>query len=196
MGINWTDEIIEKLTEHFKDGLTASQSASRLAAEFGIEFTRNMVIGKRIRWGMRTDPVTARVNNKRAAKKAARRYGRQRAVTPKDDAPKRPPTNFTATSPKTGLFVSGVSLPKEPLPKEESPSDYARLYSLDELTKTMCRWPVGDPKAPDFGFCGKDKVTGLPYCEGHARRAYRAPEPRIRRPAVERIPTIADLENA
>ena len=192
MGINWTDEIIEKLTEHFKDGLTASASATRLTAEFGIDFTRNMVIGKRIRWGMRTDPVTSRLNSKRAAKKAGGMFNKPRAKP----APTKPPTNFTATSPKTGLFVSGVSLPKEPLPKEESPSDYAKLYSLDELTKSMCRWPIGDPKAPDFGFCGKDKVTGLPYCEHHARRAYRAPEPRIRRPAVERIPTIADLENA
>ena len=32
----------------------------------------------------------------------------------------------------------------------------------------------------DFYFCGRGKVTGLPYCETHARRAYQPPQPRRR----------------
>jgi len=30
------------------------------------------------------------------------------------------------------------------------------------------------PGAEDFGFCGSKMVDGLPYCEAHARMAYRA----------------------
>ncbi len=176
-----------RIKEYFDMRLSGGDIAKKLTVEFGIEFTRNMVIGKRIRMGLVTDAKTARVNARRGARKAARR-----CMPPRES--KKPPTNFTATSSKTGLFVSGVSLPKEPLPKEESPSDYAKLYSLDELTGSMCRWPVGDPRKEDFGFCGGEKVVGHSYCERHCRRAFRAPEPRIRKPAVERIPTYLDLE--
>lgn len=189
MGINWHDELVSRLTEHFKDGWSASQSSAKLSDEFGIDITRNMVIAKRHRMGMNTDPTTTRINSRRANKKGNGIFN-----APREPKPKKPPTNFTATSSRTGLFVSGVSLPKEPLPKEESPSDYAKLYTLDELTGGMCRWPVGDPRKEGFGFCGGEKVVGHSYCERHCRRAYRAPEPRVRRPAVERIPTMADLE--
>ena len=27
-----------------------------------------------------------------------------------------------------------------------------------------CRWPIGDPKHPDFHFCGAPKLPGRPYC--------------------------------
>ena len=51
---------------------------------------------------------------------------------------------------------------------------------IQTLTETCCRWPIGDPQAADFHFCGKKKVTGLPYCEVHARRAFQPPQPRRR----------------
>src|SRR5262249_2045464 len=35
-----------------------------------------------------------------------------------------------------------------------------------------CRWPVGDPRSPDFRFCGCMAYEGLPYCIDHARVAY------------------------
>lgn len=43
---------------------------------------------------------------------------------------------------------------------------------LMDLAPNMCRWPSGDPQEEDFGFCGEESVTGLPYCEAHARVAY------------------------
>jgi hypothetical protein len=36
-----------------------------------------------------------------------------------------------------------------------------------------CRWPISNPGAEDFCFCGNEPVKGLPYCPGHARIAYR-----------------------
>ena len=35
-----------------------------------------------------------------------------------------------------------------------------------------CRWPVGDPRSPDFRFCGCPAYESLPYCINHARVAY------------------------
>lgn len=44
-----------------------------------------------------------------------------------------------------------------------------------QLKERMCRWPHGDPKEPNFFFCGDDCVPGLPYCDDHAKAAYQAP---------------------
>ncbi len=41
-----------------------------------------------------------------------------------------------------------------------------------ELSEGKCRWPIGDPSAPDFFFCGGKTIEGLPYCGYHARIAY------------------------
>ena len=70
-------------------------------------------------------------------------------------------------------------------PAPEGPwSEPIELQSLRvpllELTDSMCRWPSGDPKGSDFGFCGHRKHRGLPYCEYHARRAYQPPTERRR----------------
>jgi GcrA cell cycle regulator len=46
--------------------------------------------------------------------------------------------------------------------------------SLSELKDKMCRWPIGDPKEPDFRFCGCQSIAGLPYCGDHAKVAYQA----------------------
>jgi GcrA cell cycle regulator len=66
---------------------------------------------------------------------------------------------------------------------------------IQTLTEACCRWPIGDPQQADFHFCGKKKVTGLPYCEVHARRAFQPPQPRRRdrevfEPAMPAIATV------
>ena len=43
------------------------------------------------------------------------------------------------------------------------------------LTDRICKWPIGDPRHPDFHFCGRASAEGLPYCTDHARRAYQPP---------------------
>src|SRR5262245_58744773 len=48
-----------------------------------------------------------------------------------------------------------------------------RPVSLLELTEKTCRWPLGDPRIPDFGFCGATPVAGQPYCVHHLRLAHR-----------------------
>ncbi len=55
----------------------------------------------------------------------------------------------------------------------EVSGDSANRCSLFELQQWHCRWPISEPGAEDFGFCGNKMVDGLPYCEAHARMAYR-----------------------
>jgi hypothetical protein len=53
--------------------------------------------------------------------------------------------------------------------------DSAQRCSLIEIAQDKCHWPIGDPHAADFAFCGNDAVSGFSYCAGHARMAYRVP---------------------
>lgn len=52
---------------------------------------------------------------------------------------------------------------------------YHGNVSLTELDNHTCRWPIGDPKDPDFHFCGHKVKTGQTYCEEHSAIAYVKP---------------------
>lgn len=46
--------------------------------------------------------------------------------------------------------------------------------SIEELTNTKCKWPIGDPKDNDFKFCGNaSHDSETPYCDFHTKMAYR-----------------------
>lgn len=61
----------------------------------------------------------------------------------------------------------GLSGRPSPIKKKET-----KGATILSLTERMCKWPVGDPKSPDFHFCGKQALAGLPYCAEHAAIAY------------------------
>jgi len=67
------------------------------------------------------------------------------------------------------------STPLKPTPAparaDLSLSTAAKVYAL---ASGACRWPCGDPRRPDFRFCGDPAVKG-PYCEQHCTMAYMAP---------------------
>ena len=58
------------------------------------------------------------------------------------------------------------------LPRADQDIPPARRVCLLDLTFRSCRWPFGDPRDPDFGFCNQPKIEGAPYCAAHAGRAY------------------------
>ena len=39
--------------------------------------------------------------------------------------------------------------------------------SLEELTDTTCRWPIGHPDEDSFYFCGRKPVEDFSYCKLH-----------------------------
>jgi GcrA cell cycle regulator len=146
-GATWTSERVEQL----KDCIGAGLSCSQIAAEIGV--TRNAVIGKMNRLGL----------------------SRPKNVLAREPEPKRAAWR---TRNVTRLFTQHrilIELPPEPQARAEATSIHnGRGCSLLELSPGKCRWPISEPGAGDFCFCGNEQVEGLPYCVGHARIAYKS----------------------
>ena len=63
---------------------------------------------------------------------------------------------------------------------EEDPLTLAdgNFATVLTISDRMCRWPIGDPSASEFHFCGHSPKSGSPYCEAHARKAYQPQQAR------------------
>jgi GcrA cell cycle regulator len=157
----WNDERVELLKKLWSDGLSASQIAGRLGG-----VTRNAVIGKVHRLGLSGRATTSRMKSHRprARSQSARRLMKPRFA------------NLGNPAFRNLLADSEPYIP----PAEELVIPLNERKSIQTLTEVSCRWPIGDPQLADFHFCGRNKVTGLPYCEFHARRAFQPPQPRRR----------------
>ena len=152
----WTAERIELLKRCFDAGLSCGQTAR----EIGV--TRNAVIGKMNRLGLsRPKNLVARqLEQRRAAKLARPKITRI----------------WRAQRPRPNVFAQDqrVMVPSPKPPAEDIPIYNGHGCTLLELSQKKCRWPVSNPGAEDFCFCGNEPLKGLPYCVGHARLAYRA----------------------
>ncbi len=199
--MSWTDERIEKLTKMWESGSTASQIADELGG-----VSRNAVIGKAHRLGLKARPSPVKPNEKDAAAPAPV------PKAPKADLPPRPLPTPRAAPPRVAApsadLIEGA-VPKAPSPRivsvgpggflRQGPGDQqapippapprrlvpakpspemAEKTSLLELNDRICRWPMGHPGEPDFHFCGDKVNPGFPYCVDHCGRAYQAQLPR------------------
>lgn len=162
--MSWTDERVDLLKKLWSEGLSASQIAGRLGS-----VTRNAVIGKVHRLGLSGRATTSRMKTHRPRARLAN--SNKRAVVKQRFA--------TLGNPAVRALYTGDAEPYVPMAEELVIPMAERKY-IQTLTDVSCRWPIGDPQAAEFHFCGKDKVTGLPYCEFHARRAFQPAMPRRR----------------
>jgi GcrA cell cycle regulator len=174
----WNDERVELLKKLWSEGLSASQIAGRLGG-----VTRNAVIGKVHRLGLSGRATTSRMKSHRPRARTtatARRMQQQKTRF----APQGNPALRALYQPEAEPFTPSV---------EELVIPLKERRTIQTLTECSCRWPIGDPQAADFHFCGKTKVAGLPYCEFHARRAFQPPQPRRREREIAepRIPALA-----
>jgi GcrA cell cycle regulator len=158
--MSWNDERVELLKKLWSEGLSASQIASRLGS-----VTRNAVIGKVHRLGLSGRATTSRMKTHRQ---------RPRANPVKKLAK---PRFASVGNPAVRTLFQGDAEPYVP-PAEELVIPPAERKCIQTLLENHCRWPIGDPQEEEFHFCGKTKVTGLPYCEFHARRAFQPPQSR------------------
>lgn len=171
--MSWTDERIETLKRLWNDG----RSATQCAAELGHGITRNAVIGKIHRLGL-----TQRAKASRAKAPIAEKT---RAPRPRMAEPARQPTP-RPHAPRVIGAVAPTLAPRarampDVRPQEEAMIPLSERVTLMELRDAMCRWPIGDPAAAGFRFCGaKSPGGGSPYCGYHAQVAYR-PAPDRRR---------------
>jgi GcrA cell cycle regulator len=154
----WSSERIELLKRGFHAGLSCSQ----IAREIGV--TRNAVIGKMNRLGLSRpkDVISEQLEQRRAARPA-------HPKTLRTWRPKRPRRNIFA---QHEMLIA--AFPARQPRAEDIPIYNGRGCTLLELSQGKCRWPISNPAAEDFRFCGNEPVKGLPYCLGHARIAYRS----------------------
>jgi GcrA cell cycle regulator len=166
----WTDERVEQLKKLWADGLSASQIAGELGG-----ITRNAVIGKVHRLGLS--------GRAKAPSQAVPRQRKPRAAAPFRAA--RPTTRGNTALARHAFAFLEVEAEAEPEPELlDNVIPIGQRCSILQLTEATCHWPIGDPSAPDFFFCGGKTATGLPYCGYHCRIAYQPIDRRRdRRPA-------------
>jgi GcrA cell cycle regulator len=166
----WPPERVEKLRELFNDGVSFAHIASQLA------LTRNAIIGKCARLGLRRDPPL------RPKAPFGIRPPRNRSVSAQEGHMlrklRRPSARLRSDPTKNKTFnkiVAGPKVSSEPLPSTLE-SDLAiprrQRKNIFTLGPTSCRFPIGTPGEPDFFFCGASKLDLLPYCGVHARRCF------------------------
>lgn len=59
-----------------------------------------------------------------------------------------------------------------PFRRNPTPPKIARGAAEVYVAPRTCAWPMGDPRNPDFHFCGEGTIDGKPYCREHAEKAY------------------------
>lgn len=173
---DWSDERVDLLKNLWAQGV----SASNIAARLGGEISRNAVLGKVHRMGIVVRGQRTKTYGKsvRAKKRLMIRHATTKlelSVFGKARAKFKsgPPTNEDRQQYKVAI--------------EQTNSDIARVKFL-ELEPHHCRFGVGDPRKPGFGFCGLERIPGSAYCGHHHSRTH-TPVPVRTRPEPVTAPS-------
>jgi len=147
----WSAPLVDRLRTLVAEGLSAGGIAAALNAAYHTAFTRNAVIGKMGRLGLRS--ANTRGGRPKGAPKLKRKPPIKRGSIYRYPSSPRVFVDHPVTTPALG----------------------ARPCSLLELDNDTCRWPHGDVGDPDFHFCGApaNLTLGKPYCPVHTRSATR-----------------------
>lgn len=164
IGLKWSEKDDAKLAEMWGAG----QSARQIAEILGV--TRNAVIGRahRLRGiaALRANTMGfIEAQKKRVWRPVKDRVTQAIAAEAVPSAPLRQPgpkPRHRRAAPQRSLRRSCEAVP--------APTRPDGLLGIMELTASTCRWPSGDPKSADFGYCGK-RVNGGTYCAEHWKRA-------------------------
>jgi GcrA cell cycle regulator len=160
-----TDLILKKL---HKEGYSASKIAEQIPGK-----SRNAVIGRLHRLGLRRKfPM-----KNESALMLSRRIKEGKA------SPRKTPWG-TTTSPST----VAKQVAEAAKPYIEAPTADKATRTLATLERGECRWPIGDPKSPTFGYCGCAAIPGKSYCETHDKRAYTPVAAVKRKPIQDSVP--------
>ena len=146
--MTWTDERIALLTRLWIDG----KSAAEIAPLIGPGISRNSVIAKVHRLKLNSH---SRMAPPPPVKKAPK--PKPRTV----NGGLRPPLAFDEVAMQNRIEAMG----------QYTDADMGRPRVLAaQADVRRCRWPIGDPRCDDFGYCNawRDVMAfGAPYCEEH-----------------------------
>jgi len=163
----WTDDQTAKLRELTPTGQSAAEIARILAKEFGFRFTRNMVLSKLLRLGVKL--------------KNAKTDDAWKRPTRAD--PARPPR--LPGRPKTLLIPKHLKSNAPDIALRPEPPVPTSAITIHELSMGKCHWPLGDPRTPEFRYCGMPTLTPPMrqtkyYCEHHHQIAWVPAPKRVR----------------
>ncbi len=155
-----THERVEAVRPLVLDGLSASQIAGMFT-----NCTRNAVIGV-----VQRHLVKHGVKLANSQMRAAPRVRRDRPTQPNVQRIRRR---------REAEPVIAVD-PVEHVHDADDGVDVTHLIGIMQLTERTCRWPVGDPLLPGFGYCGAAvlvrQVNGEErrsrYCPDHDHQAF------------------------
>jgi GcrA cell cycle regulator len=168
----WNDERIDLLKKLWVEGLSASTIAGRLG-----DVTRNAVIGKVHRLGLSGRRTTSRECKPRQRPATPKSWKRsQIAIDCASEEELAGVESLLAQLARAKPRVQPASTSKPLLQivrKADELLDAGVGVRLIDLKENMCRWPKGDPKTPDFHFCGRQAGEGQPYCACHGRLAFK-----------------------
>ena len=159
--MSWTEERVELLRKLWIENF----SASRIAAELG-GVSRSAVLGKIHRLGLAEREKPTPPLNRQSKPRLPRSERR----------PWRPASIGNMALKLEPEFESEMLVASEAQPFPCA-VPAARRLSVESLTESTCKWPIGDPRNEDFHFCGHASLKAPPYCEYHARLAYRSRDP-------------------
>ncbi len=152
---DWTPDMVRTLRDHAAKG----ESAGMIAKALGGRVTRNAVVGKAHRLGVK-------LNGYRMRSSLRHNVAARVATAPRARSERKGPIRPAAA----GLETEATSkpLPPEPPPPREP-------IPLHQLQGEVCRYPFGDPRDPAFGFCG---APGHPWCDEHRKVVFTPHRPR------------------
>ena len=161
--MEWTESRITTLTTLWQAGQSASQVARQLGG-----VSRSAVIGKvhRLRLSGRALPARPRAEAQPRASRSTRGAS----------SPAKERANRLSTVERSSHVVHL----KGYYPAVRAPlTELAATATIMTLGPSACRWPIGDPRDDDFGYCGRPRPAMTTYCDCHARAAFhtRAPRP-------------------
>lgn len=160
MVVLWTEERDEEMRRLKR----LNHSAAEIAAMLGDGLTRNAVLGRLHRLGIREGKVVRKRVARRnpQAKKPVRK--------PRPDQPSRV-ISFYRSKPEVSEIMLPPRKAKSRIVCTEADSSLASTpldVRMMDLTSDSCRWPVNEPEPKgEYLFCGHPKKYGS-YCAHHA----------------------------
>ena len=156
--MTWTPEMKELTAKLWDEGFSGSQIASKL----GDVKSRSAVLACLDRMGKLT-----RGNGQH---RASRQGVPSKLAVQRHRASIEAKARHAAPVPVSMPVITPLPLPPEPVDVPRN-----QLVSLLDLEAHHCRWPVGDPESPEFGFCGARRGPIGVYCLEHKKASVAPP---------------------
>lgn len=162
----WPEERAALVAQMYRNGLSAGVIATKMRAR-GIDLTRNAIIGKLHRMGLRD------------GERSHRRLVTRLAMPPRTPKAKAPREVIRFARVK----AQKIEFPSDTRPIRDDPPTDALVKHILDLEEHHCRYIPGEPTD---GWCGRPKEPGLPYCIAHAQLCFQAPRVERQEPVKQK----------